>query len=376
VRFARYQLLQQINAGGRGELWLAEQLGPNGFSRKVVVARLASAASSNPTAVEAFIKATRSGAAVDHAHVARVFDIGCEDGQFFYARTWVDGMSARQLLAELAARGESVPLEHALLIARRVADAVAAAHESDAGVVHGALSSSRVLISRHGEVVVTGFTGEVIFDDFGGPAPERHVDKRSDVYAIGALLYELIAGVTARAGGERPALASIAPEIPDSLDAAIARALQEDPDERHPDVESFLFDLRGVASGLPGATTFGLGTWLTEVLDDDHVTLKRPRRDARKIPVIEPTLVRPASEMPRPRRTPRGSISPPAEAEPTAPPAPAPDPLRYAKIPVMTRPRRNAPRERRSDTARQLLIVLAIALLLFAASTTITMALQ
>lgn len=377
MRFSRYQLLQQINNSGRGELWLAEQLGADGFARKVVVARLTDAANDNPAAVEAFINTTKSAAMIDHAHVAKVFDIGCEDGTFFYSRTWIDGMSARQLLAELASRGAAMPLEHALLITRRVADAVAAAHQTESRdgtptpVIHGALSASRVLISRYGEVVVTGFTGEAIFDDRGGPAPDLSIDERSDVYAIGALLFELIAGVPANASGRRPVLSSIDPGVPARLDELVAKALADDPDERHPDVESLLFELRQVAGGLPrSSTAYNLGSWMTATLEDDAVTTGKPRRrDARKMPVIEPTLVRPKSEIPEPSaRVARGSLAPPA-------PGPSPS-LSYAQIPEVVRPRAATPPKKRRGTAGQLLILLAVAALLFAGSLTITMALQ
>ena len=361
MRFSRYELIHQIYSSTRGELWLAEQLGAEGFTRKVVIARLDPDNSSNPRRVEAFINSTRSAATIDHAHVARVFDIGCEDGVFYYCRSWVDGMSARQLLGKLAPLAKSLPLRHALFITRQVADAVVAAHR--ANKVHGALSASRVMISRYGEVVVTGFTGEALFDDRGGPAPETEIDERSDVFAIGALLYELIAGVSATAAGERPRLSRIAAEISPELDRAVERALSVDPADRQQDVAGLLEELREISEPLAKSSAHALGNWITDALADREP--EKPTRPVVKFPAIPPTQVKPLAETRRPRRIARGSEAPP------------PDPASYARIPVVVRQRETTARIKRpSKTRRQTLIILAIAALLFAASTTITMALH
>ena len=170
---------------------------------------------------------------MSHAHVARVFDVG--DGEVAYvAMEYVEGCTVEALLRDLVVRDEALPLPQVLEIIGAVCSALDAAYDapaldgSRAPLLHGAVKPSNVLIGRNDVVRLA---------DFGAPpsptdhhAPDRDAgagDRRSDVYAVGVLLHELVTGRRVLDGDRRaplPPPSRIRRELPRALDEVVARA--------------------------------------------------------------------------------------------------------------------------------------------------------
>ena len=205
-----------------------------------------------PAAVEQFRTEVRAARRVTHRNVARIHDIGEAAGKWFLTMQLVDGASLRRTLE---ARGGKLPVGEAIDIAIEICDGIAAAH--DAGVIHMDLKPENVMLARGGGVVVVDFgvarlagvaagagSARVVAGTPGYMAPEqRHgdpCDARTDLYALGVTLYEMIAGARPPAG-DAPAPAGASP----TLGALLASLLAIEPDDRVPTA-------RAVADALAG----------------------------------------------------------------------------------------------------------------------------
>jgi WD40 repeat protein len=288
-----YELLGEHARGGLGRVLLARDLRLN---RTVAIKILAA---EGATALRRFQREALLTARLQHPAIVPVHEAGYFDsGEPFYAMKLVAGRPFRDLIKERAALAERLTLLPNVLV---VAEAMAYAH--DQRVIHRDLKPSNILIGDYGETVVIDWglakdlalegdddvteispyraaaapgltvTGAVV----GTPAympPEqalgRHVDQRADVYALGAMLYHLLAGeppykgtssdeiiTSLRAGAPEP-LAVRAPAAPPELVAIVAKAMARDPVDRYADAAGFASDLARFQSGqLVGAYQYG-----------------------------------------------------------------------------------------------------------------------
>ncbi|MBI2391243.1 MAG: serine/threonine protein kinase [Deltaproteobacteria bacterium] len=263
-RLDRYELLCPIAAGGMASVWVARVQGKHGFEKLVAIKTILSSLAADEKFREMFLDEARIASAIDHPNVARILDLGDERGVLFLAMEWIDGDSLTVLHRAAVKRGERVPMAIALRIAADVAAGLQAAHEladrSGAlrGVVHRDVSPHNVLLAK-GMAKVIDFGIAKARDRAAAPtatgeikgkvhymAPEQalgaEIDRRVDVWAIGAILYELVAG---RAPFEGPSqIASLtllcgeaaAPplgaDVPRPVAELIAHALKKDRNKR------------------------------------------------------------------------------------------------------------------------------------------------
>ena len=246
-----------------GEIWLARMTGVAGWSKTVVLKRVLPHLEDDPEFLTRFIDEARIAAGLHHGNIVPVFDLGESDGMYFIAMEWIDGWDLRRLLRILE---EPLPTRFALFIAREIANGLAYAHErtNEAGeplsIVHRDVSPSNILIARTGEVKVTDFgiasarerLGKTVTGQLRGKfaymSPEQAtgaaVDSRSDVFALGALLFEMLTAAKPFDGGSdmatlqnvrtgsRPDLATIRSDLDPEVVAIVDSALAADPDER------------------------------------------------------------------------------------------------------------------------------------------------
>src|SRR6266849_7613146 len=253
----RYRLVERIDAGGAGEVWRARD---ERLDRDVAVKILG--VDADEAFRQRFADEARRAAAVQHPNVVTVFDEGREGGDSFMVMEFVKG---RTLLDMIAARGPLSPTETARLIAQ-VAAALDAAHE--AGVIHCDVKPANVIVDEQGRAKLTDFG---IARAARGPreheligtaryiAPERIQGRapteRSDVYSLGLVAYELIAGgppnaemetedlLRVRLDGRTPSLRSARVGIGEEIDRVVAKALARNPQDRYASAGAFARDL-------------------------------------------------------------------------------------------------------------------------------------
>ena len=258
VLAGRYEVLQRLGAGGMGEVYLAEHVKMHRACAVKVMNRLLT---SDTEAVARFNREAANASRINHTNVANIYDFGeTPEGLIFLAMEYIDGES----LSALLDREGSLTPGRAAAIGRQIADALVAAH--DLGIVHRDLKPDNIMISRtrDGRDLVKvvdfgiakaslGIGQEVTRTGFvvGTPeymSPEQFVgigvDARSDVFAVGCIMYKMLTGQLAYPGrlaegrfreriGEPPPRPSEAsPRVPRTLDTLVMKAMAFDPDER------------------------------------------------------------------------------------------------------------------------------------------------
>jgi serine/threonine protein kinase len=196
------------------EVYVGQRAGPHGFAKKFAIKRILPELAKDPRFVAMFVDEARICAALQHPNIVQVVDFGESQGELFMAMEFVDGVSVAKLLRSIAAKRAKFPNQIVLLIVRDVLRGLAYAHEATneqgqpLGLVHRDVSPGNVLISRAGEVKLAdfGIVRSAIVDRRTNPgelkgklgymSPEQvigaEVDPRSDLFAVGILLAEML----------------------------------------------------------------------------------------------------------------------------------------------------------------------------------------
>ena len=246
---AHYNLLERIDAAGLGDLYRARD---TRRGRTVGVRLLpADFTDDNP----GLIDRARAVQVLSHPNAITVFDVGEHDGRIYVVFEFLKGRSLRSEMG-----GRPVNVRRAVDMTIQMADAVAEAHA--AGFVHGGLSPDSVVITAKGHAKIPAFDlavqsgleyrdGQARLRDYDSPEEARgqSPDDRSDIYSVGAILYEML---TMRRPMHRGASAPGAsnPDVTKELDAAVLKAVAPNPDLRYQSVAAFAGDLRSVSAAL------------------------------------------------------------------------------------------------------------------------------
>lgn len=274
----KYRLLERLGRGGMGEVWLATASGHGGFAKTVVVKTLLPELACDPLFIDMLAHEARISAKLSHPNLIEVFDFVEHGGIYLLAMEHVVGRPLHHIMKAAHARGWGIPAWFALRIAWDCCRGLECAH--DEGIIHCDLSPSNVMVT---------FTGVTKILDFGvahsakrGPkadrlkgkfpymSPERiksrATDRRTDIYALGVMLYLLFTSELPFTAGndaellhrivhERPRPPSELCEIDPRIEQLILRAMQPDPDARHQHVGEVLAELAPCLDGLLG--TYG-----------------------------------------------------------------------------------------------------------------------
>ncbi len=268
VLYGKYQLLDLLARGGMAEVFKAKSHGVEGFEKVLVIKRILPELSRNPQFVEMFINEAKIAVSLSHANIVQVFDLGKADDTYFIAMEYVAGYDLATILRRGRRFGRPLPPELVVFVASELAKGLDYAHRRrDANmkplnIVHRDVSPQNVLISFEGEVKLTDFgiakartivrdetEAGVLKGKYAYMAPEQAtgapVDARTDLYALGVVLYESLAGKNpfehdsayetirrVREGDVRrlhKAVSELSPELADIVERAMAR----DPAQRH-----------------------------------------------------------------------------------------------------------------------------------------------
>ncbi len=261
----RYRLLKKLANGNMGEIFLAEYGGEAGFRRRVVVKRLFAHLGLHPEAVRMFQDEAHVLAALSHPNIPQSYDLGFADGHWFLVIEYVPGHTLAELCTAGARANIPMPLDATASIIEQLCDALHHAHErcDDEGrpmrIVHRDVTPHNLMITPDGFAKLLDFgvartgrdesKGGSIKGTLAYMAPEQvrgqRLDKRSDVFSVGVLLYELTTGRRLFHGSEVEVMTSIVerdvlapsaivPGYPIELEQIVLTALTRDRGKRWP----------------------------------------------------------------------------------------------------------------------------------------------
>jgi TonB family protein len=214
--FGQYNLLEKVAVGGMAEVWKARSRGVEGFQKLVAIKKILPHMSDNSEFIGMFIDEAKLAAQLSHPNIVHIYDLGKIGRSYYIAMEFVEGKDLRSILNAGRRRGLPLPMGLALLIAARLASALDYAHRKrdfegrDLGLVHRDVSPQNVLISYEGDVKLCDFgiakavskAGQTQMGALKGKlqymSPEqawgRAVDARSDIFSLGAVLFEMLTG--------------------------------------------------------------------------------------------------------------------------------------------------------------------------------------
>jgi serine/threonine protein kinase len=262
----KYVIESRLGVGGMAEVFRGRQRGAAGFSRPVAIKRMNAALSSDEALAKMFVEEAQTAALLHHPNIVSVFDFDKdESGTLFLAMELVEGADLFRLIEQVRLRGVRFPFGLSLHVAAEALRGLGFAHEfvhegQPLGIVHRDVSPQNILIGRTGNVKIADFgiakvTASAVGPHTGGikgklnyMAPEQAnglpLDARADLYAVGVILYELLAGARAFAGnteadlfrkvlnGDVPPLSVRAPDVPADVVAVVGRLMAFDREAR------------------------------------------------------------------------------------------------------------------------------------------------
>ncbi|WP_235685884.1 serine/threonine-protein kinase [Corallococcus silvisoli] len=317
--FGRYTLLSHLATGGMGEIYLARLEGAQGFEKLCVIKKILPQFAEDQDFVERFVGEARTLVRLGHGSIAQVLDMGVHEGEAYMALEYVDGKDLRKVAARVRDRQTPLPLTFVLYVMGRVLDALAYAHrkrdeeEKELKLVHRDISPQNILISYEGEVKVIDFglaksrlsaaktNPSIILGKFLYMSPEqaRHqpVDRRSDLYAVGLCLYELISGKNpfdAMPPGElmsvvaNPKVAPLSeaePLTPPAVSQLVAKALAVEPGQRFQTAEEFRGRLQACLMEIDtSAGPESVSRFMRDLFSADYQSERRLLTTLREVP--------------------------------------------------------------------------------------------
>ncbi len=276
----RYQLQKKIAVGGMAELYLAQVSGAGGFQKQVVVKRILPQLAESEELFRMFLDEARIAATLDHPNVIQVYDSCEENGEYFMAMEYLDGTDLRTLRKVLADKELAIPWEHAIYVISNIAAGLHYAHEKcdfdgeALGIVHRDVTPHNIFLTRDGTVKLVDFgiakaqgrMTETALGTLKGKlaymSPEQcrgeAIDRRSDIYSLGIILYELTTGrrlykstteyelINEIVEGTIPPPSSLM-EYPKLLEKIVLRCLEKSAANRYPSAQSLQADLEAFA---------------------------------------------------------------------------------------------------------------------------------
>jgi serine/threonine protein kinase len=306
--FGKYLLVRKLAQGGMAEIFLAKQIGPEGFERDVVIKRMLKPLSDSPEFVNMFLDEARIAARLVHQNIVHITDLGQADGQYFLCMEYIPGEDLTQLIEVSYLRQEPIPAAVACRIMLGACEGLEFAHSFEENgrplkIVHRDVTPSNILVTYQGTVKLVDFgiakaetkvakTGHgTVKGKWVYMSPEQArgepVDRRSDVFSLGLTFYELLTGdrvfqrenelailkalLTAAIANPR----KFRPDLPDAVIAILGRALTRELEKRYQSAGAMAHDLESfLATAAPGTGTKVLAQYMVGVFGKQRMELK------------------------------------------------------------------------------------------------------
>jgi len=269
----RYRVIKRLEAGGMAEVYLGEASSLEGFKKRVAIKRVLPHLAQNENFIQMFLDEARLSARLSHANIVSVFDISARDDTYFLIMEFVDGANLKRVMESLQRRGQRFPLPDAIYVCAEACRGLAYAHElrdehgKAIGIVHRDISPPNIMVTRQGEVKVADFglakagtqlsqtDPGVVKGKFSYLSPEaaagREVDARADVFSLGIVLWEMLAGRRLFLGetdyatvkliqqANIPRLAPLNNSIDETFEELLLKALTRAPEDRYQSAQHF-----------------------------------------------------------------------------------------------------------------------------------------
>ncbi len=275
--FGQYQLLEKIAQGGMAEIFRGKALDFQGLERQVVIKRILPHIAASQEFVQMLIDEAKIAVMLNHGNIAQVYDLGKVGDDYFIVMEYVEGKSISQVMKRLKTVGQPMPIAFAVAICAEIANGLDYMHRKtdDEGhplhIVHRDISPQNVILSVYGTVKIIDFgiakaknkvtvtDSGVLKGKFAYMSPEHaegmKLDHRNDIFSLGVILHELLTGERLFKGKNnqetvkrvKKARVSIPserrPEIPETLDEIVLKALAKDRNQRYQSAGDFSRDL-------------------------------------------------------------------------------------------------------------------------------------
>jgi serine/threonine protein kinase len=301
-RFGPYELIDRVAIGGMAEVFKAKKAGVEGFEKVVALKRILPHLSDNKEFLDMFVDEAKMVAGLTHPNIVQIYELDRIEKSYYIAMEYVHGRDLRTIMRRAREKGLRMPLDLSLRVVSQVCAALEYAHrkKDDRGrpmeIVHRDVSPQNILISFEGEVKLVDFgiakaatkasntdrgalRGKLLY-----MSPEqawgRTIDRRSDVFSLGIVLYEMVTETKpfVGAGTELTILElvrqcvitparEINPRVPEALDRVIMKALARDPAERYQDAGQMQRGLERFLRERPPVTVRDLARFLELLFD-------------------------------------------------------------------------------------------------------------
>ena len=299
--YGSYELIERVATGGMAEVFRAKRTGVEGFEKVVAVKRILPHLSTNEGFIEMFVAEAKMVASLSHPNIVQIFDLGKLEDSYYIAMEFVEGRDLRSILTRARNRDTFLGVELSALIASRIGAALEYAHRhrdndgNELRIVHRDVSPQNILVSDEGEVKLVDFgiakaASKASHTDSGSlrgkllyMSPEqawgKPLDKRSDIFSLGAVFFEMLTGHLLFSGNSEFSIlervrearflppSSLNPAVPIELEAVVTRALQKDPNERYQDASEMLRDLDGYLRRRPAVSSGDLARFIGRLFE-------------------------------------------------------------------------------------------------------------
>ena len=280
TKFGQYVLLEKIATGGMAEVWKARMRGVEGFQKIVAIKKILPHLSDNQDFIEMFVDEAKLAAQLNHNNIIHIYDLGKIQSSYYIAMEYIDGYDLKNILKKAQERDQPLSVEIALFVASKIAAALDYAHrkrdfeDKEMGLVHRDVSPQNVLISEEGDIKLCDFgiakaASKASHTQAGAlkgklqyMSPEqawgRNIDRRSDIFALATVLFEMLTARKLFAGDNELSIldqvreARVTPpsmyndEVTPQIDAIVLKALQKDPANRYQTAGEMQRDLDAV----------------------------------------------------------------------------------------------------------------------------------